>query len=114
MLSKKFRMKKNSVFAYTFKRGQSYKQDKLVLVVAHKKKDLPKIGLVVSKKIGNSVTRNRVKRVIRASVYPELLNIKPDLNLIFVARQGIETLGFNEVNNSVKDLLKKSNAYIEK
>lgn len=114
MLSKKFRMKKNSVFAYTFKRGQSYKQNKLVLVIARKKKDLPKIGLVVSKKIGNSVTRNRVKRVLRAGVYPELSSIKPDLNLIFIARQGIETLGFNEVKTSIKELLKKSNAYIEK
>lgn len=107
-------MKQNSQFVYSFKKGQSFKVKFLVLVLAKNRYKDSKIGIVVSKKLGNSVVRNRIKRLIRESVRQEIENIKPNLNLVFIARQGIENSNFKEINSLIKELLKKSNAIIEK
>lgn len=114
MLSKKYRMKQNSQFVYSFKKGQSFKSKFLVLVLAKNRYKDSKIGIVVSKKLGNSVVRNRIKRLIRESVREEVENLKSNLNLVFIARQGIENSNFKEINSLIKELLKKSNAVIEK
>ncbi len=63
-----------------------------------------RIGMVVTKKIGNAVARNRVKRVGR-----ECFRLWPDwlpegVDLVVVARQGAETLGLAEVRAEWKDV----------
>ena len=68
MLTKQLRMKRNTQFTYVFKKGNAFKGKHLMIIVAPKKYKLPKIGLVVTKKIGKSVVRNHVKRLIRESI----------------------------------------------
>ena len=65
MLSKNYRMKKNSQFDYIFKNGKTLKLGKLLIFYSKSKSKTPKIGIVVSKKIGKSVVRNHLKRLIR-------------------------------------------------
>lgn len=107
MLSKNYRMKKNSQFDYIFKNGKTLKSNKLLIFYSKSKSKTPKIGIVVSKKIGKSVTRNHVKRLIRESIHQNMLALNKNMNYIFVARQGIETLSFNEINSSIVELINK-------
>jgi ribonuclease P protein component len=63
-----------------------------------------RLGLVVTKKIGNSPARNRVKRVCRECfrLWPDWL---PDgVDLVVVARVGADTLGLAEVRAEWKDV----------
>ncbi len=46
---------------------------------------LPKIGLSVSKKVGNSVERNRIKRIIRESFRKSKQNLNP-INFLIVVK----------------------------
>ena len=108
MLSKTYRMKKNSQFDYIFKNGKTVKNNKLLMFYSKSNSKLPKIGVVVSKKIGKSVIRNRVKRLIRESVHQQMHNLNTKFNYIFVARQGIENLSFTEINTSIFNLLTSS------
>ena len=71
MLPKKYRLKKRTAFAATYRTGLSYHRDGITVFCGKKKtKDLPtKIGLVVSKKIHKrAVKRNRIKRLMRESL----------------------------------------------
>jgi|HubBroStandDraft_5_1064220.scaffolds.fasta_scaffold980976_1 ribonuclease P protein component len=63
-----------------------------------------RLGLVVTKKIGNAVARNRVKRVCRECFrqWPEWL--PSGVDLVVVARLGAETLGLAEVRAEWKDV----------
>ena len=110
MLTKTLRMKRNTQFSYVFKKGEVFKSKGLMIVVAPKKYRNAKIGLVVTKKIGKSVVRNHVKRLIRESLREHLSLISPALDLIIVARQGVESATYQEINKTILELLKKSNA----
>ena len=48
-----------------------------------------RVGISVGKKIGNAVTRNAVKRKIRASLF-QLKTVSPEIDFIVIARPGLE------------------------
>lgn len=56
-----------------------------------------RLGIVVTRKVGNAVERNRVKRVCRACfrTWPDFLPM--GIDLVVIARAGAPTLGLAEV-----------------
>jgi len=67
----------------------------------------------VSKKIGNSVTRNRAKRRLKACFSPLLPQVKPGFNLIFIARHDALTAPFLTMQRSMVSALKRAGVYEE-
>lgn len=107
MLSKTYRMKKNSQFDYIFKNGKLQKSKFLMLFYSKSKSSTPKIGIVVSKKIGGSVVRNRVKRLLRESIKNNLSKLNNHNNYILVARTGISELSLSEISTILVNLVEK-------
>ena len=95
-------------FQYIYRKGDS-KQNRFLTVVFIKTKIKPfKVGFSVSKKIGKSVVRSRVKRVL-SEVFNKLqTDINQNYNYIFVAKAGINELSFWEVKNQMQDVLRKA------
>ena len=60
------RIKRNEEFAVTVKKGSTLKHSPFIIHYLKNDKNVCRIGLSVSKKVGNAVTRNRVKRQTRA------------------------------------------------
>lgn len=108
-MKKEYRIKKNKEFQNAFKGGKSWANRQFIIYIL-KKPEQPKfrIGLSVSKKVGNSVMRNRIKRCIR-QVFLELKSeIKTGQDYVIIARKPVSEMDFHEIKKSLIHLLKLS------
>ena len=58
-------LKKNIYFQNVYKNGKSYANKYLVMYVLNNNTEENRLGISVSKKVGNSVVRHRITRLIR-------------------------------------------------
>ena len=85
MLPKDLRLRNRRDFKHVYQRGQKTALPTFTLYWRKNSGKSPRIGFSVSKKVGNAVKRNRLKRRFRALAYELLPNI-PNCDLIFVIR----------------------------
>jgi len=109
-LEKRYRLKKNGAFTYVYRRGKNASSRDLVMLYA-KGKGI-KVGFSVSKKVGNAVTRNLVKRRLRECFRPHLGDVKTGLYVV-VARPSAAQATFQSLFKQVRDLLKRQHALQE-
>ncbi len=107
---KKYRIKKIKEFNYMFRNGKRQNGRCITFIVTKSYKAYTRYGISISSKIGNAVTRNKVKRRIRACVHDITKNeLKIDKkNIIIVARSGIENMSYEEIYNTMESLLRKT------
>ncbi len=109
-MEKSYRLKKNGAFQYVYRRGKSVSTRDLVMLAARGRG--LKVGFSVSKKVGNAVTRNQVKRRLRECFRPHLGDVKNGLYVI-VARPSAAEATFQMLQKQVQDLLLRQHAFRE-
>jgi len=117
MLPNEYRLKKRTAFNATYRTGTSFHKDGITVFCGKTKtQDFPtKIGFVVSKKIHKrAVKRNRIKRLMRESVRLYIKNSEKTfdtkyMSLIFVASSKTLDKTFNEIDSSIKKIMKVIN-----
>ena len=67
--------------------------------------EAPRVGFVVSKRIGNAVVRNRVTRRLREIVRPHLVTLPPGSAIVLRALPGIDEQPFAELRADVDSAL---------
>ena len=109
-MERQYRLKKNRAFQYVYRRGHSAACCDLVMLFARGRE--LKVGFSVSKKVGNAVIRNKVKRRLRECFRPYLGDVKTGLYVI-VARPSAAKATFQSLQKDVRYLLKKQDALKE-
>ena len=102
-------LKKNEDFLRLYKKGSFYVGKYIILYI--KKNDLStnRIGITVSKKVGKSVVRNRVRRLIRENYRFFELFLLNSYDFVFVARKSLGIPNFSVIKKEMKYLVKKLN-----
>lgn len=109
-MKKEYRIKNNKEFQQVFKQGESFANRQLVIYFLEKpEQEHFRIGLSVGTKIGNAVTRNRIKRYLRESFHSLKGKIKPTLDIVIIARQPTKDMNYHEIKKSLLHLLYKKN-----
>ncbi|WP_446898167.1 ribonuclease P protein component [Clostridium sp. LBM24168] len=106
-----YRLKKNAEFRIVYKRGKSFSNNLLVLYIYKNKKGFNKLGISVSKKVGKSVIRNRIKRLIKEIVRLDCDNLKMGYNFVFIAKNASNDKSYTDIESSVKYLIRKAGLY---
>lgn len=99
-------LKKNEEFKEIYSTGKSYANKYLIMYVKKNHLDINRIGISVSKKVGNSVVRHRVTRLIRESYRLSEDNFASGLDIIVVARAGAKGKEYSEIESALLHLMK--------
>ena len=102
-------VKNNREFDNIIKKGQYKKNNEYVIYYIDNDKEESRFGISVSKKIGNAVTRNYYKRIIRNICHKNKNLYSKGKDYIIIMRKGLTLVSFEEANNSFIDLIKKIN-----
>lgn len=112
-MRKAYRIKKNEEFQEIFKTGKSFANRELVIYYKEKRnQEHFRVGISVGKKLGNAVTRNRIKRCIRESFIQLDRNITPEVDIIIIGRKPVVSMTCNEIKKSLLHLLRKQRLLI--
>ena len=113
-----YRLKKNFEFKFVYRRGKSVANELLVMYMFKNKRNKDKenlpynrLGVSVSKKVGNSVVRSRSKRLISESFRLNYDCILKGYDFIFIARNSIVGKNYFDVEKSMMNLIKKAGLY---
>ncbi|MBR4725274.1 MAG: ribonuclease P protein component [Lachnospiraceae bacterium] len=97
-------LKNSRDFNRVFNEGKSYADKLLVMYVCKNYLVMDRIGIIVSKKIGNSVVRHRITRLIKESFRLNYNMFNWSLDIVVIARAGIREAGYADVNKSMLHL----------
>lgn len=64
-----------------------------------------RVGVTAGKSVGDAVRRNRAKRLLRAGIAPMLSQIKPDVDILLIARQPLVEAKATETQAAIQTLL---------
>lgn len=99
-------LKKNRDFQFIYRNGKSYGNKYLVMYVLSCEKNRNRVGISVSKKVGNSVVRHRLTRLIRESYRLNEKKFVGGLDMIVIARPGAKERNFFEIERALLHLAK--------
>ncbi len=110
-------LKKNEDFKRCYRTGKSYVNKYLVLYVCGNQEGFNRIGISVSKKVGNSVVRHRITRLVRESYRLHERNFirtaDSSSDLAVIARGAAKDADFHTIERAFLHLATKAEIYVK-
>lgn len=100
-------LNRNKDFIAAYKGGRFYCGKYLVLYVLPNSLETQRIGITVSKKVGKSVIRNKLKRLVKENYLEVEGTIKEWNDMVFVLRRNAILPDYYEIKKEMKYLLRK-------
>ena len=97
-------LKKNRDFQEVYKTGKSFANRYLVMYVKENESQKNRLGISVSKKVGNSSVRHRLARLIRESYRLNEADFSSGKDIIVVARVNAKDRGFHDIESALLHL----------
>ena len=104
-------LKKNYEFRKVLSKGKYYSGNKIEAFIQENNKEYNFLGLAISSKVANAVTRNNIKRLIRENYKNEENNIKKGINIIFLLKKNIkpEDIYYSDIKKDMINIFDKAN-----
>ena len=94
---------KKEQYDSVYKRGSNLANKNLVIRVLPNNLEISRYGIMVSRRVGKAVVRNRIKRTIREIIRKETL--QPGYDVVLIARVSIAEARYAQVKKSTEELL---------
>lgn len=107
-MSKTGRLRKNHEFRYVYNAGKVYANNLVVMYIVLNKTSCNKTGFSVSKKVGKSVIRNKVRRRMKESYRLNSGRIKKGYNIVFISRVKANSASYAEIEKAMLSLFRRA------
>lgn len=97
-------LKRNADFQNVYKNGKSYANRYLVMYVLENQTGRNRLGILVSKKVGNSIVRHRVTRLIRESYRLQEDMFNSGLDMVVIARKSAKDKTCQDIGSALQHL----------
>ena len=97
-------LKKNRDFQNVYSKGRSYANRMLVMYVLNNHTENNRLGISVSKKVGNSVIRHRITRLIRESYRLQEDMFNSGLDIVVIARVNAKNSNYWDIVSALLHL----------
>ena len=104
------KLKKRIDFLNVRKTGSSIQGKFVIINFLNQNQILSRIGLTVSKKLGNSVKRNYIKRILRAILINNPSQIPKNFDLEIIPKKILIKSNYDNIQQDILNLLKKINS----
>jgi ribonuclease P protein component len=99
-------LKNTKEFNKVFNNQKSYANRYLIMYICKNNLEINRVGISVSKKVGNSVVRHRVTRLIRESYRLNIFKLKNGYDIVIIARANAKDKSYNEIESAFLHLCK--------
>lgn len=100
-------VKKNEDFSRIMKKYRPFKSHSFIVYVEKETNNIYKFGISASKKVGNAVTRNKVKRQVKSIL--DKNNYKNNFNCIIIIKKEVLNKTYLELETELNTLINKLN-----
>jgi len=108
-VQREYRLKDRADFSRVYRYGRSWANHQLVLYVYPRTEvERFRVGISASKKIGNAVVRNRMRRLIKEIVRTHADRIVDHVDLVFIVRKGAVDMEYDQLKKSVLHVCRKA------
>lgn len=106
-------LKKNSEFQRVYSNKKISGSRYITLFTVENNRDYPRFGITVTKKVGNAVNRNFVRRRLKHLLRENSHKIKSGYDYVFVAKKDASESDFKNFKNSFFSVLKRQKKMIK-
>lgn len=106
-------LKNYGEFKNVYDNGKSYANKYLVMYVIKNEENRQRLGISVSKKVGNSVVRHRVTRLIRESFRLNRNLLSSSLSIVVVGRATAKGRSYKEIESAFMHLCRLHGIYTD-
>lgn len=111
-MKRRYRLRSNRQFQDVRRKGKSTGNHLLVLCYLPNNLDHSRFGISVSKRIGNAVIRNLVKRRLREALRIRIDTIQPGWDLVFIARNPIRHADYHQIDDACARLIRRAQLFV--
>jgi len=104
---KSSRILKRRDYLRLFKIGKKYRNKKFILIVHPNNLNRSRLGITVTKRVGNAAKRNRIKRFAREFFRQNIHNVVGNWDIVIIANKQATDINFDECCSSFNFIFKK-------
>ena len=99
-------LRKNREFKEIYKTGKNYWNRNLILYVKENDLKENRVGYSITKKVGNSVVRNKIRRRMKEIYRLNLVDIKEGYDFIFIPKKNVTDISYKELESAMIHIMK--------
>ena len=111
IFKKQERIRERKDYLKAFFKGEKIVDNCLVLFVLPTERKCTRLGISINKKVGRSVRRNRIKRILREIFRLNKHKLKKGHDIVFVVRKAATEKNYRQLEEIVLNLLKKATLF---